>query len=85
MADWVMTATTIYCGAVEEEVTLMISRDGTSRCTGFNKFENPAGETARQINDRSKRFGRKLRCEGLDCRRVVEYREKLLAGDSGGG
>jgi hypothetical protein len=83
MADWVMTATTIYCDAVEEEVTLMIDKDGTSRCTGCNKFKEPTGEIARQISARCKQYGKELECEGLECYRVVEYRERLLAEDGG--
>ena len=81
MADWVMTATTIYCDAVEEEVTLMVNQDGTTRCTGHDKFTDATGETARQIKDRAKRHGKPLACEGLDCRRVTAYKQKLFGGE----
>lgn len=83
MTEWVMTATTIYCEAVEEEVTLMINRDGTARCTSHRKFAEATGEAARQINARAKRYGKKLACEGLECRRITEYRERLLASEGG--
>ena len=85
MADWVMTATTIYCEAVEEEVTLMINKDGTARCTGQAKFADAAGETARQIKARERQHGRPLACEGLDCSHITEYKQKLLAEDGGKG
>lgn len=30
--------TTIYCTAVADEVTIMVYRDFTTRCTGFTKY-----------------------------------------------
>jgi hypothetical protein len=38
MVDWEITATTIYCKAVDDEVTLLVSADGTCRCTGRQKY-----------------------------------------------
>ena len=79
MVDWVMTATTIYCDAVRDEVTLMISADGTSRCTGYNKYFKPTGETSVNGKNMSEQSGETVRCEGIDCYRVVQYRDKLLS------
>jgi hypothetical protein len=79
MTDWVVTATTIYCDAIEDEVTLMVNRDGTSQCTGCNKLDKPMGKATRALRSRSKQLGKKLRCEGIKCYRVVQYRNRLLA------
>ena len=85
MADWVMTATTIYCDAVDDEVTLIINRDGTSKCTGYNKYGQPGKETARTIKIKSKQSGKQLKCEGPECHRVTRYRDKLLSEEAEAG
>jgi hypothetical protein len=79
MVDWARTATTIYCDAVEDEVTLIVDKDGTLKCTGYSKYSNPDKETARSIRSRSRHLRKELMCEGLDCHRATQYREKLFA------
>ena len=81
MADWAMTATTLYCDAVDDEVTLMVYRDGTARCTGHGKYGQPDKEAARLIRQKSRRTGKQPACEGLGCHWVTEYRQNLLAGE----
>jgi hypothetical protein len=83
MADWVITATTIYCDAIDDEVTLLINRDGTSKCTGYNKYGKPDRATARAIKVKGKQLGKQLACEGLECYRVTQYRDKLLTEEAG--
>jgi hypothetical protein len=73
----VLTAVTIACDAVDDEVTLMISRDGTAKCTGYQRYGQPDKDSARLIRARGRRSGKKLGCEGLGCRRIVEYRAGL--------
>ncbi|MFC1902066.1 GYD domain-containing protein [Chloroflexota bacterium] len=41
MVDWVITATTIYCDAVDDEVTLLVHKDGTVKCIGHSKYAKP--------------------------------------------
>ena len=79
MADWVITATTIYCDAVEDEVTLIAEKAGNLKCTGYNKYFNPDKNTAKSIKRRSAQLKKKLVCEGLDCQRVKSYRDKLFS------
>jgi hypothetical protein len=81
MADWVMTATTLYCDAVDDEVTFMVYRDGTSQCTGYKRYGRPDKAAARLLKARSLRSGRQLGCEGLGCHRITQYRERLLVGE----
>ncbi|MDD4860216.1 MAG: hypothetical protein PHR56_08485 [Dehalococcoidales bacterium] len=45
MFDWQVTATTVRCESVDDEVTIMVSRDGTVKCTGYQKSKKPAGCT----------------------------------------
>ncbi len=81
-ADWQVTATTIYCDAVDDEVTIMVYKDWATRCTGFNKYQSPAKAIATQLRKKSKRLGRHLGCEGLECHRVTQYKEKLARDES---
>ena len=80
MADWQVTATTIYCDAVDDEVTILVYKDGSIRCTGYKKYvENPDKETAQVLKKKAKRLGRNLKCEGPQDFRVTSYRDKLTA------
>jgi hypothetical protein len=79
MPDWVTTATTIYCDAIEDEVTLIADKDVTMKCTGYNRYFNPDNNTVRSLQRRGKRLNKQLKCEGLDCHRVTQYRDKLLS------
>ena len=80
MVDWQVTATTIYCDAVDDDVTIMVYSDRASRCTGYSKYiEKLTRETAKMLQKKSKRLGRVLRCEGPSDHRVTGYRDKLLA------
>ena len=79
MVNWVVTATTIYCDAVADEVTLIVDKDGELKCTGYTKYYKPDKETSKSIKAKSKRLGKQLGCEGLDCHRVTKYQDKLQA------
>lgn len=79
MADWVMTATTIYCEAVEDEVTLMVNRDGSAQCTGKNKYAEPTTDTARMMKTKCRELSKTLRCDGLKCDWIARYWQKLMA------
>jgi len=79
MVNWQVTATTIYCDAVDDEVTLMVYKDGSKKCTGYRKYCQPSKEARKLLERKSKQLNRKLKCEGLECYRVVQYKEKLFA------
>ena len=83
MKDWQVTATTIYCDAVTDEVTVLVYRDFSTKCTGYSKYGEPGEETLKLLGKKSKKLKRSLRCEGLGCSRVVQYKEKLLAEEAG--
>ena len=79
MIDWQVTATTIYCDAVDDEVTLMVYKDGSAKCTGYKKYYQPSKEVRKLLEKKSKKLNRKLACEGLECCRIAQYKEKLFA------
>jgi len=79
MVDWEVTATTIYCDAVDDEVTLIVQGDFSVKCTGYNRYEKPDRGTLSLLRGKSKQSGRQLKCSGLECPLVIQYREKLIA------
>lgn len=80
MPDWQVTATTIYCDAVDADVTLLVYKDRSARCTGYKKYgEGITKEVAKELRKKGKRLVRELKCEGLECSRLIGYRDKLFA------
>jgi hypothetical protein len=82
VVDWEETATTIYCDAVDDDVTIIVYKDWSTRCTGCRKYvESLTKETAKMLKRKAKRLGKNLRCEGpLDCK-VTDYRDILVSQD----
>jgi len=79
MVNWKVTAATIYCDAVDDEVTLLVYRDGSAKCIGYGKYGEPGKEIAKLMKKKSKQLKRQLGCEGSECYRVIQYRDKLFA------
>ena len=79
MVNWQVTAATVYCDAVDDEVTLLVYRDGVAKCVGYQKYGQPSKEVAKLMQKKMKQLKRQLRCECSDCRRAIQYRDKLLA------
>jgi hypothetical protein len=79
VASWKITATTIFCDAVDDEVTVLIYSDFSNKCTGYQKYLKPTKEVNNLLKKRGKRLGRDLACRGLDCPSITQYKEKLLA------
>ncbi len=80
MVDWQVTATTLYCDAVDDDVTIMVYKDWSTRCVGYyKKYGDPVitKDTTKLLKNKSKKLGRALQCEGPECHRVVAYRDKL--------
>ena len=82
MVDWQITVSTIYCDAVDDEVTIMVHKDWSIKCTGYDKYRQPDREVAGLLKKKGKRLSRQLKCEGLDCHRIVGYKNKLLSEES---
>jgi hypothetical protein len=75
--NWEITATTVYCDGIDDEVTLIVYTDGTSRCTGRDSY-------ARSDKEKSTTLKKKIRkqklsgCSADGCPRVKQYRESIL-------
>ncbi len=67
--DWEITATTVYCEAVNDEVTLMVRADGTCKCTG-------SAATGKKTSPKKKDRA----CSEVDCPTLHKYRDRLLKG-----
>ena len=80
MVNWQVTATTIYCDAVDNDVTIMVYQDRSARCVGYKKYiESITKETAKELKKRARKSGRELRCEGPECSRVIAFRDGVFA------
>lgn len=79
MVNWKVTATTIYCDAVDDEVTLLVYKDGSAKCIAYTKYGKPDKETLNLLKKKSNRLKRNLECDGPECYRVIQYRDKLFA------
>ena len=79
MTDWQITEITIYCDAVDDEVSIQVYKDGTVKCTGYMKYGKPAKETTHILDKKSKKLKRQLECVGPECQWVTDYQEKLLS------
>jgi len=80
VTDWQVTATTIYCDAVNDEVTILVYKDWSIKCTGCKKYvESLDKERAKMLGKKAKRLSRNLKCEGPQDYRVTSYRDKLAA------
>jgi len=76
MVDWQVTATTIYCDAVDDEVTIMVDKDWSAKCTGVRKYTESREEQLNMVK-KSLQLRRALECEGMQCIRILEYKQKL--------
>jgi len=66
MVDWQITAATFRCETVNEEITLLVNKDWTVKCTSYMKR---AGKKNQHHTG----------CSGPECKLAVEYRNKLQA------
>lgn len=80
MPDWQVTAMSMYCDCVGEEVTVMVYGDWTVKCTGYEKFAGePTPETLAALQKKSKRLGKQLKCLGPLDDKLIAYRDRLAA------
>ena len=78
MVDWQITATTIYCDAVNDEVTIMVYKDWSVKCTAFNKYTDSHEGSLQPVN-KSTDKRRTIECQGINCERVTGYVNNLKA------
>jgi hypothetical protein len=79
MPDWQVTAKTVFCDQVDDEVTWLVQRDGAVRCTGDRKYNQPNDITRQVVREKTRRLKRKIHCEGEKCPRMATYKDQILA------
>jgi hypothetical protein len=79
MTNWQITAKTIFCEAVDDEVTVLVYKNGSTRCTGARKYNQPSSVTANLVREKTLRLKRPVKCDGEPCSAVMEYKNKILA------
>lgn len=79
MVDWEITATTVFCNSIDDEVTIMVYKDFSVKCTGFVKYARGNPDAVKLLKQKSKKAGRNVECTGLDCNCIAQYKNKLSA------
>jgi hypothetical protein len=79
MTNWQITAKTIFCDSVDDEVTLMVYKNGSVHCTGCQKYNQPNSITLQLIREKTRRLKRPIKCEGEPCPRLTVYQQKILS------
>ena len=81
MVNWQVIATTIYCDAVDDDVTFLVYKDGSAKCVAYKQKygESIKKETAKMLNKKGKKLGRELKCEGPECHRLIAFKDKCFA------
>ena len=79
MVDWKITAKTIYCNAVDDEVTVLVYQDGSVHCTGCKKYNEPNSITKGIIREKTRRLKRPVKCSGEHCLHLSRYKDKILS------
>jgi hypothetical protein len=79
MTDWQITAKTIYCDAVDDEVTLLVYRDTSCRCTGQKKYDEPDAVTRSAVKEKNRKLSRPVQCERDKCLRLAHYKDSILS------
>ena len=76
--DWELTATTIYCEDVADEVTIIVNHDGTVSCTGSQKYASPSKQTLQELKARGKKLAKVLACKDPGCPTLDKYHKELM-------
>ena len=80
MTGWLVTATTIHCEFIDEDVTIIVYKDNSAKCTGYNKFcENITKETIEALKVKGRKLGKELKCIYPSACGLTHYRDRILA------
>ena len=79
MVNWKVTATTVYCNAVDTNVAIMVYKDWSTKCAGYGKYgKGLSKDRARTLKRKGQKPDRILKCEGPECPCVKAFRDQLL-------
>lgn len=70
-ANWRITAIGVYCDRVQDYVTLMVAGDWLSTCSWYR--------VNRDAKSKPSQAARNFKiCDGPECRRLADYRKRLI-------
>jgi hypothetical protein len=81
---WQVTATTTKCEAVDDEITIMVYPDGSVKCASYLKYGATDKKALAAMEKKAKKMGFTPKCEGPLCRRITDYRDKIMAEEEAG-
>ena len=79
MVDWQVTGITVHCDGVEDEVTLLVYKDWSTKCTGYAKYGEAGKGGTGLLKKKSRQLKRPMECAGPECPRVIQYKKRLLS------
>ncbi|MFC1872214.1 hypothetical protein ACFLYV_00625 [Chloroflexota bacterium] len=82
MTDWKVTAITIFCEDVCDEVTFIVDRAWQANCVSAPKYLNPDKEVLKAFRIRAEN-DKRPECTGAECPRLAAYVAKLQAEEAG--
>jgi len=78
MVDWEVTAKTIFCDDVDDEVTIIVYQNGTVKCTGSQKYAKTSKEALKELKKKSQKMKKPLACKEDACSQITKYRSELI-------
>jgi len=83
MVNWQITAKTVFCNSVSDEVTLMVYKDGSAKCSGYNKYTHATQATEKILRAKSRQLKRPLKCDFSTCPYLSEYKDRVFKEEDG--
>jgi hypothetical protein len=77
--DWQVTATTIKCEKVGDEITIMVYPDGMAKCASYLKYGATDKKMVSLMLKKARKTGLTPKCDGPLCRQVTDYRDKIMS------
>ena len=79
MVDWEVTATTIFCDDVDDEVTIIVNQNGTAKCTGSQKYSKASKERSKSLKRRASKWVSRSPAKTTPVLKLTKYRDELLS------
>ena len=76
MSDWQVTAATIHCEAVADDVTIIVYPDWSTKCSGLVKYTSDRDASIALVK-RSLKLRQSLDCLEAGCTYISEYVARL--------
>lgn len=81
--DWELTAITVYCDRVKDDITLIVYKDSSTKCTGYSKYSSATIIASGIARGKDGRPLQEVRCEYPECRILAQYKEKIFSEEGG--